>query len=226
MREHPKTYSLAEALCVDKVKAVGHLHFLWWWCVDYAPKGVLKGFSDTQIARAAEWGGDPKAFVEALVGAKFIDRVGGVLTVHDWMDFCGSLIKKRLERVGARREPFGSRTGENGVLPTVPTNRTNPTIPNQPSNGAFAPPTLDQVKAYCKERKNGVDPHKWHDFYTAKGWMVGKNKMRDWRAAVRTWEPGSRPRVEYPEHRPLTKDELEAGYEALDSLPKPDWLKK
>jgi len=52
----------------------------------------------------------------------------------------------------------------------------------------FTPPAIDEVKAYCKERNNNVDPGKWHDFYSSKGWMVGKNKMKDWKAAVRTWE--------------------------------------
>ena len=52
----------------------------------------------------------------------------------------------------------------------------------------FIEPTVDQVKEYCLERKNNVDAQKWHDFYTCKGWMVGKNKMKDWKAAVRTWE--------------------------------------
>jgi hypothetical protein len=52
----------------------------------------------------------------------------------------------------------------------------------------FVPPTIEQVKAYCLIRKNGVNPEIWHSFYTSKGWMVGKNKMKDWQAAVRTWE--------------------------------------
>ncbi len=52
----------------------------------------------------------------------------------------------------------------------------------------FLPPTLDEVKQYCSERKNAVDPQKWFNHYTANGWMVGKNKMKDWKAAVRTWE--------------------------------------
>jgi len=52
----------------------------------------------------------------------------------------------------------------------------------------FAPPSLDEVKAYCLERKNSIDPAVFIDFYAAKGWMVGKSKMKDWRAAVRTWE--------------------------------------
>jgi hypothetical protein len=55
----------------------------------------------------------------------------------------------------------------------------------------FIPPELSEVSAYCQERKNNVDPQTWIDFYTAKGWMIGKNKMKDWKAAVRTWEKPS-----------------------------------
>ena len=58
---------------------------------------------------------------------------------------------------------------------------------------AFHPPTVDEVKAYCLERKNRVDPVRFVDYYTANGWKVGKNPMKDWRAAVRTWEREDRP---------------------------------
>lgn len=52
----------------------------------------------------------------------------------------------------------------------------------------FSPPSLDDVKAYCKERNNNVDAERFIDYYNSNGWMVGKNKMKDWKAAVRTWE--------------------------------------
>jgi len=52
----------------------------------------------------------------------------------------------------------------------------------------FTPPLVSEVTAYCRERNNRVDPEKFVDFYTAKGWRVGREPMRDWRAAVRTWE--------------------------------------
>lgn len=50
------------------------------------------------------------------------------------------------------------------------------------------PPPFEEVSAYCAERGKGVDPQSWYDHYTANGWHVGKNKMRDWKAAVRNWE--------------------------------------
>lgn len=52
----------------------------------------------------------------------------------------------------------------------------------------FIPPTIIEVKEYCLERKNNVDSQRFIDHYTSNGWMVGKNKMKDWKSAVRTWE--------------------------------------
>jgi hypothetical protein len=50
------------------------------------------------------------------------------------------------------------------------------------------PPLWNDVLSYCMERKNGVDINKWFNFYESKGWMVGKTKMKDWKASIRTWE--------------------------------------
>jgi len=52
----------------------------------------------------------------------------------------------------------------------------------------FTPPTLEEVKNYCKERNNNVDAERFIDYYTSNGWKVGKNNMKDWKAAIRTWE--------------------------------------
>lgn len=52
----------------------------------------------------------------------------------------------------------------------------------------FEPPTLQEVEHYCQKRKNEVDAQKFIDFYQSKGWMVGRNKMKDWQASIRTWE--------------------------------------
>jgi hypothetical protein len=57
----------------------------------------------------------------------------------------------------------------------------------------FTPPTLEEVQAYCTERGNNVDAERFIDFYSSKGWMVGKNKMKDWKAAVRNWESRDKP---------------------------------
>lgn len=63
-----------------------------------------------------------------------------------------------------------------------------PTPPKPPSRSEFVKPAVEEVAAYCKARGNTVDPHTFVDFYESKGWCIGKNKMKDWQAAVRTWE--------------------------------------
>ena len=66
-------------------------------------------------------------------------------------------------------------------------------------NGArearFTPPSVEEVAAYCQERGNGVDAARFVDFYSSKGWMIGKSRMKDWKAAVRNWERGSDAKV-------------------------------
>lgn len=57
---------------------------------------------------------------------------------------------------------------------------------------SFVKPTLEDVKKYCEERNNEVDAETFIDFYESKDWYVGKNKMKDWKASVRTWEKNNR----------------------------------
>lgn len=59
---------------------------------------------------------------------------------------------------------------------------------NSHTTTKFIPPTIEQVAEYCKERNNNVDPEHFVAFYEAKGWQIGKNPMRNWRAAIVTWE--------------------------------------
>ena len=77
----------------------------------------------------------------------------------------------------------------------------NNTFNNTTNKGTrFTPPSVDEVSDYCNQRNNLVDAETFIDFYQAKGWMVGKNKMKDWKACVRTWETNrkqrSKPRKE------------------------------
>lgn len=67
---------------------------------------------------------------------------------------------------------------------TKPKNKTK----GRSARERFVPPTVDEVRAYCQERQNAVDPEQWLAHYEAVGWRVGRNPMRDWRAAIRTWE--------------------------------------
>lgn len=106
-------------------------------------------------------------------------------------------IEKRYARQDDTTVYDGIRTNTNVYETYQPKDKTKDKTKDNslPPNGVsdtrakrFTPPTLDDVSAYIRERGSNVDAQRFLDFYTAKGWMVGKNRMKDWKAAVRTWE--------------------------------------
>ena len=60
--------------------------------------------------------------------------------------------------------------------------------PNGASVSGFTIPSVEEIKTYCAERKNTINADYFHNFYESKGWMIGKNKMKDWKASIRSWE--------------------------------------
>lgn len=68
----------------------------------------------------------------------------------------------------------------------------NPKTKTETTPKRFIPPTIEEVRAYCEERKNGVDPELFINHYTTSNWMRGKTKITDWKACVRTWERRNR----------------------------------
>lgn len=161
------------------------------------------------------WIGEPGKFVEALVKSGYLDTTEeGDIVIHDWYDYAGKLIEKRKEDAERKRqskhkikksEPDAElQSNPNGVptdiqrssegVPSDVHRNSNVTVQysnstnNKRDMGRFTPPTPDDVKAYCAERHNSVNPERFIDFYASKGWMIGKNRMKDWKAAVRSWE--------------------------------------
>lgn len=145
---------------------------------------------------------DAKKFVKLGSGLFHIDHIvpcdqGGRATMENLRLLCPTCNLKRKRRFTPCE--IAEFTAEKITLPKVaascgelpPESNPNPNPESKSiSAGArnFTPPTVEEVREYCQERNNGVNPEKWHDFYTSKGWMVGKSKMKDWKASVRTWE--------------------------------------
>jgi hypothetical protein len=82
------------------------------------------------------------------------------------------------------------------TLPTLPTiqEEKKDACASVPHIKRFTKPTIEEITAYCAERNNLLDPQNFLDFYESKGWKVGQTAMKDWRAAVRTWERRDGPR--------------------------------
>lgn len=74
------------------------------------------------------------------------------------------------------------------------------------SREPFVVPTVDEVKAYCQDRRNSVNAVKFHNYYTSKGWKVGNTPMKDWKAAVRTWENNDYDNGKTIQQRPEIRD--------------------
>lgn len=109
LRHHYKTKRLARELKVTVAAAVGHLHFLWWWAVEFAPDGDLTKFDDYEIADAIGYNGkDPSKARAALISAGFLDNSEcGALTIHDWHEYARRTLAQRekaKERVRQQRK--------------------------------------------------------------------------------------------------------------------------
>src|SRR5581483_4206601 len=96
LAKHPKVSRMARRLGISRPTAIGHLHLMWWWVLEYADDGNLARCEAEDIADAAEWDGDAELFVSTLIDAGLLDRSeDGALLVHDWEDYGGKFAERR-----------------------------------------------------------------------------------------------------------------------------------
>ena len=124
-----------------------------------------------------------------------------VFTINNYAEYQGAGTEE-----GKQRAQKGH---SEGTLSNIKKNKEVKNTPYNPPQGdegvsvskQFVPPTPAEVNAYCQERNNGIDGNEFCDFYTSKGWKVGKNPMKDWKAAVRTWERSRKQNTPAPAER-------------------------
>ncbi|MEO7002818.1 MAG: hypothetical protein ABI068_13460, partial [Ktedonobacterales bacterium] len=105
---HPKTRKLARQLEVSLPAVVGHLHYLWWWAMDFADDGMLGRYDVEEIADAALYEGDAHLFVERLISCGFLDDFGAGdgsrdWRLHDWDEYAGKLLAQRKSNAQRQR---------------------------------------------------------------------------------------------------------------------------
>lgn len=224
-----KFKKLKRRLGLSTVVTVGTLELLWHATQKNAKRGDIGQFSNEEIAIECDWQGEPDELVEALIESGWLDRCQEHrLVVHDWKDHCPTWVIGNLKSQNADfaiatplapplaptlSPPLSSEAiaeGFSGMLPNL--TQPNPTKPN-PKNPhsplkktRFVVPTIEEVEAYCLERRNTVEPSQFIDYYISNGWKVGRNTMKDWRAAVRTWEKNGSHQPKKPE--PPREEEL------------------
>lgn len=193
LEDHPKIMLLCSKTGWNVDEAIGKLQRLWWWALKYAEDGDLSKYDPSQFLVRLDSKIDPKLLFEILKEVNFIEKNG---LIHDWLDYSGRYLTSKyrtsnqlkLKRIEKKYKSVLSHTKVSLKSDRLPTLPNQPYLTNQPKKSVFSPPSLCDVFGYCSERKNKVNSESFVNFYESKGWMVGKNKMKDWRAAVRTWE--------------------------------------
>ena len=84
----------------------------------------------------------------------------------------------------------------------------------------FQKPTIEEIQEYCNERNNGINANAFYDFYESKGWCVGKNKMKDWKACIRTWEQRNGKKIDNPEWMDKNIEKKESTLEEQEEINK------
>lgn len=129
---HPKTKALARRLGISRVTAIGHLHCLWWWALEYAEDGDLSNVPNDELAEEAMWEGDPDHFRQALTEAGFLDNDGHI---HDWAEYTGRIVAQResnRDRQRRFREKHRDAVVEsNGYVTVTSRERNAATVPNR-----------------------------------------------------------------------------------------------
>lgn len=90
-------------------------------------------------------------------------------------------------RWGNRKTSQGDNLPSQNIAKIAVSDSVSVSVSKDIKRGRFTPPSLDDVSNYIKDKGYNVDPEAFIDFYTSKGWKIGKDTMKDWRAAVRTW---------------------------------------
>jgi len=113
-------------------------------------------------------------WLKCLVDNKFITRT--------------TIFKEGTKEILTRHIKLIKQPTQNKFRDNTNINITNTNLTDSNRKALFKKPSIDDIVDYCKERNNNIDAEAFIDFYESKDWKIGKNKMKDWKAAVRTWE--------------------------------------
>lgn len=198
--EEKAVMQISDMTGLDEFYVIGKLFAVWRWAGQHTVTGKITGVTLKTIDRIARC----ENFGEAMKAANWLEiGVDGSIAIPKWKKHNSKSEKQRAldaARSARYREKKsrvirdGDRDGNHARHATRgEENREeekieSTTVDSKKKHGAFVPPTIDDLRAYCLERKNSVDPEKWLAYYESNGWKVGRNAMKDWRAAVRSWE--------------------------------------
>lgn len=193
---HWKTQMLIEELG-DKAAPLCVIA-LWAHC-QQRRSSTFHNMAPNALKAICRYEGEASRLRSALERCGFLEVRGEAVIVHEWAETNAKLIANWENGMKGGRPPKTSQQKPNDN-PTITQNGFGVTQQEprreekrrEDSTGAakppFVKPSLESVTAYCKERGNAVNAQRFIDHYESNGWKVGKNPMKDWKAAIRTWE--------------------------------------
>jgi len=192
--EHPKFTRLKVLLGLNKSCTLGYLEGLWHFTGRYTPNGHIGKYEVEEIEAWLEWNGEDGRLIEAMVKSRWIDLdpVHGLI-VHDWNKHADDATKLALKRSNCS---FVVPTCSDNCPDTVATPSRLPEPEPEPEPepdraSPFVKPSPMQVCEYMTDRgfpDPSLNSEAFMAFYNGNGWMAGRNKMKDWKACVATWE--------------------------------------
>lgn len=188
--DKPEVVAMAATLGIDQDAVFGKLIRIWIWADQQSLNGHALSVTETFIDRLVCHAG----FASVMRKHGWLEGENGSISLPNFERHNGETAKARAlaaKRQHAKRSRAQRDKSVTREEKRREENKDNTPLPPSGGNGSprrFIPPSLEDVRAYCTERGNHVDAQVWFDHYTSNGWKVGRNPMRDWKAAVRTWE--------------------------------------
>lgn len=200
----PEVMRMASILGISEAAVVGHLVRFWSW-VDQNMSQKCPSVFGTKLGLDSRAGWD--GFCDAMVEVGWLKFVGEQIEIPNYDHHLSQSAKQRafeskrkskqrknvpqnVPKMSQKvRDKSGTKGGTREEKRREDIHPLSEDVCDTHKRGAFVPPTVAEVRAYCESRKNKIDAERFVDHYTARGWiMTNGKKVQDWQACVRTWE--------------------------------------
>jgi hypothetical protein len=193
--DKPEVWVIAEELELDPDAVFGKIFRVWVWFDLQTERGNAPNVTKKLLNRLVGVTG----FCESVINAGWMIEQDGIVSLPHFERHNGESAKKRAltaKRVAKYKQKKGNASSVTPALPREEKRRglkevggTTP-IPQKKTKATqkMAKPTIGEISTYCTERKNQISAQRFFDHYESNGWRVGKNPMKNWQAAIRTWE--------------------------------------
>jgi len=187
--DKPEIWLIAEAVGIDPDAVVGKLLRIWIWFDQHTENANAPSVSKLTLNRLV----GVSDFCEHVIAAGWMGEKNGEISLPNFDRHNGKTAKNRALTAKRVAKHTANAKLTLDALAKEEKRRVKKDVPNGTSKKVrkrtvFQKPMVDEVATYCTERGNNVSPQAFCDYYESVNWHVGKKRMADWRAAVRTWE--------------------------------------